>query len=313
MKLVPNLGADRVIDLMRPHLKPGNQLGCVTPSFSLFAFAELQAAIAKLDRVLLILPPDDDALDLLGAQGDRTHRNKLQARWLANQCAQWLAGQVDLRRAHGCVPQGAAVMCNAQGTPEQVVLGSFALSTDGLGLTPGNPLSLIQASESAAEAAQLAQWFDQQWNALHHQPDSRNTLLQLLRDIGTHQAPFTIYAAILNHLRADHPFVQALALARQPQANLLALYQGWVDCLTAWQAAQVTGSFTTTSTPAQAAARREALRTCQRLELELARLRALATKEKQMAKQVDLNLALEHLETSLNEDRAQININNDKK
>ena len=66
-------------------------------------------------------------------------------------------------------------------------------------------------------------------------------------------------------LSAEHPFAQALALTRQPQASLLALYQGWMDCLTAWQAAQVTGSFTTTSMPAQAAARREALRTCQQL------------------------------------------------
>jgi hypothetical protein len=93
MKLIHNTGADRVIDLMRPHLKHGNQLGCVTPSFSLFAFAELRDAL-------------------------------------------------------------------------QVVLGSFAFSTDGLGLTPGNPLSLIQASESADEAAQLARWFDHQWAAL---------------------------------------------------------------------------------------------------------------------------------------------------
>ena len=35
----------------------------------------------------------------------------------------------------------------------------------------------------------------------------------------------------------------------------------------------MTGRFTTTTTPAQAAARREALRTCQRLELESTRLR----------------------------------------
>jgi hypothetical protein len=100
-------------------------------------------------------------------------------------------------------------------------------------------------------------------------------------------------------LSAEHPFVQALALTRLPQANLQALYQGWVDCLTAWQAAKVTGSFTTTSTPAQAAARREALRTCQRLEQESARLRALAAKEKQMAKQVDLNLALKRISAEL--------------
>lgn len=107
-------------------------------------------------------------------------------------------------------------------------------------------------------------------------------------------------------LSAEHPFAQALALSRQPQASLLALYQGWMDCLTAWQAAQVTGSFTTTSMPAQAAARREALRTCQQLELESIRLRALAAKEKQMAKQVDLNLALKRVQADLAAARNQL-------
>jgi hypothetical protein len=200
MKLVPNSGADRVIDLVRPHLNPGSQLGCVTPSFSLFAYAELRDALAKLERVQLILPPANDGLEFLGGEGDRANRNRLQARWLANQCANWLTSKVDLRRAYGRVPQGTAVLRDAKGAAEQVVLGSFALSTDGLGLTPGNPLNLIQASESGAEATQLAQWFDQQWSALKTQPESRDALVAALRDMGEHRAPFTLYAAILNHV-----------------------------------------------------------------------------------------------------------------
>lgn len=200
MRLVPNSGADRVIDLVRPHLKSGGRLACVTPFLSLFAYAELRDALAKLERVQLVLPPGDDTLEFLGGDGDRANRNRLQARWLANQCADWLASTVDLRRPHGRVPQGMAVMRDTQGAVEQVAMGSFAFSTNGLGLTPGNPLNLIQASESAAEAAQLAQWFDQQWNALHTQPETRDALVQSLRDMGEHQAPFTIYAAILNNL-----------------------------------------------------------------------------------------------------------------
>ncbi|MGO4605221.1 DUF4391 domain-containing protein [Variovorax sp. 2RAF20] len=116
--------------------------------------------------------------------------------------------------------------------------------------------------------------------------------------------PATVDLAL--ELTAEHPFVQALALTRQPQSNLLALYQGWMDCLTAWQAAQVTGTFTAASTPAHAAARREALRTCQRLDLEGARLRALAAKETQMARQVDLNLALKRIGAQLASARKQL-------
>ena len=200
MKLINNSGADRVIDLLRPHLMPGHQLGCVTPSFSLFAFAELRDALTKLERVQLILPPTDDGLDFLGGENDRAARNRLQSRWLANQCAKWLSGTVELRRAHGRVPQGAAVMRAPEGITDQAALGSFAFSTDGLGLTPGNPLSLIQASETAEEAEQLARWFDQQWATLQAQPDSRPALIEALQAMGQHRAPFTVYTLILNHL-----------------------------------------------------------------------------------------------------------------
>lgn len=200
MRLVQNGGNDRVIDLVRPQLKPGSQLGCITPSFSLFAYAELRDALANLEKVQLILPSDEDRLEFLGGDGDRANRNRLQARWLANQCANWLAGKVDVRRAHGHVPQGTAVMRDIEGAVEQVVMGSFAFSTDGLGLTPGNPLSLIHASESGTEAAQLAQWFDHQWNGLSTQPESRDALVAALSEMGQHRAPFTLYASILNIL-----------------------------------------------------------------------------------------------------------------
>lgn len=207
MKLIHNTGADRVIDLIQPHLKHGNQLGCVTPSFSLYAFAAMREALSDLDRVQLILPPDDGALEFLGAEGDRAARNRLQARWLANQCAKWISEKVDLRRASGPVPQGAMVMRKPDATPAQVVLGSLAFSTAGLGLTPGNPLSLIQASESADEAAQLARWFDQQWASLHGQSgestSGRDALISALQAIGEHRDPFTVYTLILHHLFRD--------------------------------------------------------------------------------------------------------------
>lgn len=102
------------------------------------------------------------------------------------------------------------------------------------------------------------------------------------------------------------PFLQALAMSRQSQGNLQALYQGWMDCLTAWQAAQYTGAFSLKETPGQAAAQREALRTCQRLEAEVTRLRALVAKERQMAKQVELNLALKRLNAELASAREQL-------
>ncbi|MGS0755341.1 DUF4391 domain-containing protein [Roseateles sp. GG27B] len=103
-----------------------------------------------------------------------------------------------------------------------------------------------------------------------------------------------------------HPFMQSLALARQPQTTLMALYQGWLDCLAALEVARYTGKFRALAGPAQAAAGREALRECQRLDLEAARLRVQASKEKQMSKQVDLNLALKRVQADLTAAREQL-------
>lgn len=102
------------------------------------------------------------------------------------------------------------------------------------------------------------------------------------------------------------PLLDALALDRQPHQHLMTLYQGWMDCLTAAEAARITGRFRLAEDANQAAARREALRTCQRLEQDAARLRSQAAKERQIAKQVDLNLALQRLQADLNAARARL-------
>ena len=102
------------------------------------------------------------------------------------------------------------------------------------------------------------------------------------------------------------PLLEAMALDRQPHQDLMALYQGWMSCLTAAEAARLTGSFRLPNDPTAAAAQREALRACQRLEQEAARLRSQAAKERQIAKQVDLNLALQRLQADLNAARAQL-------
>lgn len=93
-------------------------------------------------------------------------------------------------------------------------------------------------------------------------------------------------------------FRDALALGRQPRTTLHALYQGWIDTLLALQAARVTGAFAVAVGAEHAALRRDALQECARLDAEIARLRATAVKEKQMARRVELNLELKRVEAA---------------
>ena len=106
--------------------------------------------------------------------------------------------------------------------------------------------------------------------------------------------------------QAENAFIQSLSVTRQPQATLHALYQGWVDCVQALLAARLTGSYQTPTTPEQAAARRQALADCERLEAEVSRLRAQALREKQLARQVELNLTLKRVQAELAAARRQL-------
>lgn len=106
--------------------------------------------------------------------------------------------------------------------------------------------------------------------------------------------------------QAESAFIQSLSVTRQPQATLHALYQGWVYCVQALLAARLTGRYHIPTTPEQAAARRQALADCERLEAEVSRLRAQALREKQLARQVELNLTLKRVHAELAAARRQL-------
>lgn len=101
-------------------------------------------------------------------------------------------------------------------------------------------------------------------------------------------------AAIQEPMR--EPFLTALALGRQPRADLFVLYQSWLDTVLALHAACHTNSFAIPSSVGRRADRQVALVDCARLATEIARLRVAATREKQIPKQVELNLELNRLE-----------------
>lgn len=105
---------------------------------------------------------------------------------------------------------------------------------------------------------------------------------------------------------ADRSLIQCLSVTSQPRATLHDLYQGWMGCVEALLAARLTGRYRVPATPEQAAARRQALADCERLEAEISRLRTRAAKEKQMARQVELNLALKRVQAALADARQRL-------
>ena len=202
MQILRNTGTERVLDAVGPALARGTRLDLASPALSLFAFEALDAELKAASGARVVLPAPGADLALLGSEHDRAARNRLQTHALARRAADWLAS-AEVRRARGPIPQGTLVARDADGTPRLTVAGAFALSTDGLGLTPGNPLSLIQASESPEEAAALSAWFEAQWNALPRDPEATQALVAEIAALAADRAPQEVYALVLHALFGD--------------------------------------------------------------------------------------------------------------
>jgi len=200
MKLVRNTGNDRVVNLVSNELTTSHSLDVVTQHLSIFGFAALRETLTRSARTRMILPPVGSDLLLLGDDADRAARNRLQTRWLANKCEEWLRDGVEVRPTAASIPQGVIVVRDADGEPQRVVYGAFSLTTTGLGVTPGNPLSLIQASETAAEAQPLSTWFEALWGSLAPKPVEKQSAVDALHAMAAHGAPRSAYALILHQL-----------------------------------------------------------------------------------------------------------------
>lgn len=93
-------------------------------------------------------------------------------------------------------------------------------------------------------------------------------------------------------------FRTALSHGRHPNSTLHSLYQGWVDTLLALRVARITGELRLADDRQAAVLRHETLDEYNRLGGLIAQLRVAATKEKQIARQVELNLEVKRLETA---------------
>ena len=91
--------------------------------------------------------------------------------------------------------------------------------------------------------------------------------------------------------------LERLALTRLPRTDLFALVQGLIDALTAFRASLLTGRPGAQTTLEAAAAQRLALQRCIEIDNQIAQLRSAAVKEKQLPRQVAINLEVKRWTT----------------
>ncbi len=200
MRLIQNIGTDRVIDHLRSNLKPQFKLDLMTNTFSLFALSNLRNEIINLSQTRLIIPSKGTNLNFLGGKEDRAYRNQLQTQWLAKHAAAWIENNVECRFADDQIPQGMMIIRDRDNKPILAILGSLSFSTMGLGTTPGNPLDVIQISDTPEETQLYGQWFEKNWDRLPSDDNANLNLIRSLTILSEPRSPHSIYAGILNVL-----------------------------------------------------------------------------------------------------------------
>ena len=127
MKLIKNSGDDRVVDALRSSLAAQSTLDLASPFFSVFAYGVVRELLGNIAKCRIVLPDDKAGdLSLLGSSSDRPFRNRLQARWLARQCHQWVEKFAEVRTLPGIMPQSTLIAGRLDSSLTRVITGNCA-------------------------------------------------------------------------------------------------------------------------------------------------------------------------------------------
>ncbi len=74
------------------------------------------------------------------------------------------------------------------------------MTTDGLGVTPGDQFGLVHTAEDPEELTNLGAWFGDRWSRLQDGKAAKAELLARLRSLVEHRSPALVYHLVLFHL-----------------------------------------------------------------------------------------------------------------
>ena len=181
MKLIPNSGTERALDELRTWHTDKTPINIMSPCFSVHAFDEVADQFEKAADFRLILGNDEVvAHGLFGGPNETAMRAKLKGRWLAKRASAWLKKSADVRQVQSTPPQ-SLIVAGHLGS-RKALLGSCSFSTEGLGITPGTELGIVQVAETDAEAESFAKWFDTHWSSMKTAQSNAGQLTNLLDD-----------------------------------------------------------------------------------------------------------------------------------
>jgi hypothetical protein len=200
MRIVRNIGSDRVIDHIQAMLPQSKTIDLAPARLSLAAWPYIRTTISGSKVRLLFNQTALVKKSLIGGNQENSLQSELKIRGSAISLANFVEKQGEVRMTPLPIMQ-SLIAANKIDEIRVSFQGSCALDGAGLGLVPTGALSLIQMTETNEEALVLQSWFDNAWQQT--KAEGRDLFLDRLKSIGQHLAPEHLYRLFLFHLFSD--------------------------------------------------------------------------------------------------------------
>lgn len=198
-------------DFLKERIRAGSTLSVVSAYFTIYAFEALKEQLTSIDglrflfgepRFLKSLDPDktdrkafkieDDSLQLV---------NRLEQKRVAKECAEWIAGKVQIRSVKQSNFLHGKMYHIARNGVDDAILGSSNFTVSGLGLSnANNNIELNLEVDSNRDRRDVKAWFDEIWNNTDLVEDVKDELLLYLGQLYANHAPEFLYFKTLYHI-----------------------------------------------------------------------------------------------------------------
>lgn len=204
--LLDNKNSGYVGTELKAHTDQGAKLSVLSALFTLYGFSSLKKEFSKLSDVRLVLTdwPHHSLQSLIGSEAELRLINKLDQKRIAQECAKWLSGKVEVKAAKG-MSQANQNLFHLQNpdAADFAIHGSATLSPVGLGEVRSDRFQMNTGISDPETSKQLLEWFNSIWTDESAVKDIKADLIKQLDFIAADQPANFIYFLTLYNLFKD--------------------------------------------------------------------------------------------------------------
>jgi superfamily II DNA or RNA helicase len=216
MKIIDNI-SDLFGDDLKTELRAGSRVAVSAATFSIHAFAALERELRKVEAFEFIftgpsfvtdhagsraahrefiIPPAMNRRDLAGTPFEIRLRNRMTARALARDCADWIRERGSFKANPGA-PIPSFLCATGDRREGTAYTGLHGFTAADLGYQPGN-LTMINKTTDPAPVERYRALFDQLWAERGRLTDVTDPLCRQLEQVYAENAPARIYHLMLS-------------------------------------------------------------------------------------------------------------------